>query len=125
MMYANNKLASGGNPDASFKSLTSTHYKAASKKIKPVFPVRANPLFCSFDRLVVDHINKVGFCYFVKKSDYHAYDLSFALEKEVWIFYFLPQYREISIKFGYALLRHGAAKVQIIMFPVGGANHAA
>lgn len=123
MIWSNKKSAPGANRNADLINSNNSYSKPLNRKIKPAFPENAGPLLCSFDNRIAEYINKVGFCYFIFKNDYYSYDLSFSIRKEVWIFYITQPHRELSIKLGYALLRHGASKIQIVFFPLEGANH--
>ncbi len=123
MTFKNKKSAFGANLNADLINSNKSYFKPLNRKIKPVFPEKADPLFCSFDSRIAGHINRVGFCYFIYKNDYYSYDLNFSAGKEIWIFYISQSHRELSIKFGYALLRNGASKVQIIFFPLEDVNH--
>jgi hypothetical protein len=119
----NKKSALGIAPNADPYMLSKSYFKIRNKKIQPEFPKKANPLFCTFDGLVAAYINRVGFCYLLRSRDYLTYDLNFSKGKDIWIFYFYEAYRELSINFGYELLRHGAMKVLVDWFPLTGVSH--
>jgi hypothetical protein len=119
----NKKSAHGANLYADFISSNNQYSKTNRKKIKLSFPVKANPLFCSFEHTIASHINKIGFCFFLQHRNYYLYDLSFCNQKEIWIFYLTLSQRELSRQMGFALLRHGAMKVLVDFFPLEGTNH--
>lgn len=122
----NDKSAPGAHLNADLSKLNNkSYFKPFNKKIKPCFPPKASPLFCTFDKKIADYVNKVGFCYFICYKDYYLYDLNFSCGKEVWIFYLTQPQRELSHKLGFALLRHGAIRVQIDFFPLEGIHYVA
>ena len=120
MNIINKKSACGGNQNADFINPYNVHSKSKGKKIKLSFPEKANPLFCSFDKKISNHINSVGgFCHFLYSKNIDAYDYQFCALKEVWIFHLLDEANSLLLRLAYTLLRHGANKIQIIQyFPI-------
>lgn len=96
-----------------------------SRKIAHEIPPKADPLFCTFDKAIADHISNVGgFCIFLCSKVISNYDLNFFRDKEVWIYHLSVNLRHaLSHRFAYALLRHGARKVQVDWFPLEGVTH--
>jgi hypothetical protein len=98
--------------------------KTKSTKIAPVFPKNADPLFCTFDKPIASHINKVGgICFHFWSTKIDAYNLSFCLNKEVWVLHLDDNAPPILTRLAYALLRHQAKKIQIQCFPIWEAHH--
>lgn len=95
-----------------------------AKNKKWDMPNKANPIFCSFNKPIVDYIHKVGgICIFLRSSNIDVYDFQFCSNKEVWIFHLTDEPSILEIRFGYALLRQGTSKVRIQCFPLEGEHH--
>lgn len=122
-MFINKKSALGTAPNADSIHQNKLYFKARSKKIQLKYPKNASPLFCTFDQPIATRINKAGFCYLLRSSNYLTYDLTFSKGKEIWVLYFREYFRQLSINLSYELLRHGAIKVLIDWFPLEEHSH--
>lgn len=96
----------------------------SKRKIQINPPKNATLLFCTFDKPISDYINNVGgYCAFLHSRHIDAYNLEFCTDKEVWIFHLGIEANPLDLRFAYALLRHGAIKIQILCFPLGGRQY--
>jgi hypothetical protein len=93
------------------------------RNIRPLFPKKADPLFCSFDKAIAKRINRAGFCFYLPSHNINDYDLAFCRNKEVWVCCLNPESDENARMFAYSLLRHGATKVQVQYFPLEGITY--
>lgn len=111
------------NPKDNYKKFKSFSLPISKNKFLEVSK-RMNPIFCTFSKPISDYINRVGICILLHSSNIDAYDFKIFENKEIWIFHLSDHPSSLDIRFGYALLRHGALKVQIQCFPLEGSDNA-
>jgi hypothetical protein len=85
---------------------------------------KGNPIFCSFDKPIAKHINKVSFCFWLISRNLDMYNFDFFRGKEVWLFHLTKKANFLEERFAFALLRHGVTLVCVDSFPIGENSHA-